>query len=577
LQCWKPILSIAVFLVALMPVAANYAIHHPDEQYYTAGAIEMLRSGDWATPRDENGAPRFQKPVLAYWLIAASYALFGVSALSSRFPFLLAGCAVLGLTYLTARDVTGDRRAATFAMLALLSQPQFVLASLRSMTDVVLALGILVSAFGFLAVIRGERSRPHFLAAYGGAAVAFLSKGLLALVFVLYVFGFVLLDRRRKAAVKELVEPVSATVAILAVSSWFAVVYAQHGAAVLEGFWSDQTARRFHPDLLRPLWLAPALALSYFATFLPWSMPALVLMRGTRAAPSRPPVASERMASSSTRIPSQSGERPSPIREKKRVRVFLVGWALLLAALFAGARDLEEHYLLPAVPFVAILIGDLLASADPEAAGRALRRSFSVTLVVVLLGAALMVWADAQLEGQGVSLVLLLCLTVAVAALGYAALGRRWVEPATAQALAILAVFPMLLATMRPIALPDQGEQLARRLEELRLDEGGEILFVGKLGTAGKLRVALRGRVRLHRVERLGDATRDGYRAIVLPRAAAAALAGAGDRIHAGSRGYDKLDVARLFAAVFTGELNDFLARHRSELVILVLAPHAEA
>jgi hypothetical protein len=188
-----------------------------------------------------------------------------------------------------------------------------------------------------------------------------------------------------------------------------------------------------------------------------------------------------------------------------------------------------------------------------------------------------MIWAVVQLAAPLATTAGLVSLAAVVALLGYAALAGRWLDEAPAQAFVLLLVIPLLFAAMRPVALPDQGEQLARRLEGLGLADGSRVLFVGELGTAGKLRVALGGRVRVARVDRLPDASRNGYQAVVLPPADAAALAASGDRVLPGSRGYASLDVARLLAAAFKGELKDFLARHRSELAILIPAAHAEA
>ena len=41
---------------------------------FAAAARGMAESGDWLTPR-VNGLPRYDKPPLVYWLMAAAYAL----------------------------------------------------------------------------------------------------------------------------------------------------------------------------------------------------------------------------------------------------------------------------------------------------------------------------------------------------------------------------------------------------------------------------------------------------------------------------------------------------------------------
>ena len=48
------------------------------EPAYAQAARGMLETGDWITPHF-NGRPRFDKPILFYWLITLSYRVFGVT------------------------------------------------------------------------------------------------------------------------------------------------------------------------------------------------------------------------------------------------------------------------------------------------------------------------------------------------------------------------------------------------------------------------------------------------------------------------------------------------------------------
>src|SRR6266446_3351150 len=64
----------------------------PDEPRYAWIARDMAESGDWVTPR-LYGKPWFEKPVLYYWMAAASFKLFGVSEAAARLPSAL--CALL--------------------------------------------------------------------------------------------------------------------------------------------------------------------------------------------------------------------------------------------------------------------------------------------------------------------------------------------------------------------------------------------------------------------------------------------------------------------------------------------------
>src|SRR5215813_914265 len=63
---------------------------------HALAARAMLTDGDWAVLH-VNGVAWLEKPPLHYWLVALSYAVFGVSAFATRLP---AALAVVGLTLL---------------------------------------------------------------------------------------------------------------------------------------------------------------------------------------------------------------------------------------------------------------------------------------------------------------------------------------------------------------------------------------------------------------------------------------------------------------------------------------------
>jgi 4-amino-4-deoxy-L-arabinose transferase-like glycosyltransferase len=59
-------------LAFAMAFQGSRAIWNPDEGRYTHVALQMLRSGDWLTPRLHPEGAHFSKPPLTYWAIAAS-------------------------------------------------------------------------------------------------------------------------------------------------------------------------------------------------------------------------------------------------------------------------------------------------------------------------------------------------------------------------------------------------------------------------------------------------------------------------------------------------------------------------
>src|SRR4029434_3184441 len=63
-----------------------------DEGAFSQATLEMFQRGDFLSTT-LNGKPRYDKPILVYWLQAASVAVFGPSEFAFRLPSAL--CASL--------------------------------------------------------------------------------------------------------------------------------------------------------------------------------------------------------------------------------------------------------------------------------------------------------------------------------------------------------------------------------------------------------------------------------------------------------------------------------------------------
>ena len=189
------IIIAVVFLLFSAPSALEYFFYYPDEKYYVDSVLQMMDNGDYLTPLNANGTPRFLKPVATYWTLAGSYKLFGVSKFSSRLFFWLAGALLTALTYTMARSVTGRKKTALTAALITASNPLVLMSAGRSIPDILLVLFMTVSAFGFIKIMLDDNPKnKYYWMAYAGAAVAFETKGLPAAVFAGVSFLFLLLN-----------------------------------------------------------------------------------------------------------------------------------------------------------------------------------------------------------------------------------------------------------------------------------------------------------------------------------------------------------------------------------------------
>lgn len=161
----------------------------PAEAYYVEAAREMVELNNWIVPY-LNYQVYFSKPIITFWLIAASYKLFGISELASRLPFALLSSAMVFSIYHSVGRLY-SQRAGMFSALCLATAPLFLLVSRISPVDIAfgfcLELSILATAMTlekkgkfwsyviWAALALGLLTKgPAMLVLYGASLVLFL-------------------------------------------------------------------------------------------------------------------------------------------------------------------------------------------------------------------------------------------------------------------------------------------------------------------------------------------------------------------------------------------------------------------
>ncbi len=479
-----------LFFVGLLPFAARFLLHYPDERHYTDGAIRMVREGNWLVPKTPEGFPRFKKPILAYWVVAASYKLGGINVLASRLPFLLIGCATLWLTYLLALRIHGKSSAAILAVLILLSHPQFILCSTRSLPDALLCFSILLGAYGFMRlIVLGEKSAGAFWAAYIGAALAVLSKGLLGIGFVVFAWVFAWSRTKKLSTLRELFHWPSMLAGLIVAFGWFGAVLVLHGQEVWADFWGDQVSGN-----LGGAWWAPGYRMLLFililvVNFLPWSLTfleALVRKKFTRV-----PTPSERAAG-----------------------WFILAWTTMLIVIFSLGTNVSTRYLLPAAPLLAVFLGWKLENTTDELLF-SIKRLAKVFFVIFAASAILVLVISAQLAGWKVSLLLLLVILLLAGALALAAF-RGW-ELTSSETLAvtIFLFFPLVSLSLQQLVLPSKAEQIVNGLQRFNSGRNQDVLFMGSSADASQIHVCSKGNIQIL-AKQLSDLSTAGRSAIVV-------------------------------------------------------------
>lgn len=190
------VLIVALSSAVLMVSLGGARLWDRDEPRNAGCAAEMLMRSDWVVPVF-NGELRTAKPVLLYWLIMSSYAVFGVNEFAARFPSALLGVLTVLATYHLGKRLFHPQ-VGLWSALLLTSSLMFNVASRAATPDSSLicfnTLALLVFAYVSFPQIPAKRS--WIVLMYGLMGVAVLAKGPVGVVLPMAVIGmFLLIDR----------------------------------------------------------------------------------------------------------------------------------------------------------------------------------------------------------------------------------------------------------------------------------------------------------------------------------------------------------------------------------------------
>ncbi len=371
---WLWVLA-AVLLSRLISMAL-FPLVDTTEPRYAEIARLMATTGDWITPWFSPGIPFWGKPPLSFWAQAAAIKAFGTSEFALRLPSWLCTLAMLWLTGCYARAVYG-LQVARWSALILATMALTYISAGAVMTDPFLALGTTLSLVSFGMVVAGHQRYWRWLF-FAGLAIGLLAKGPLALVLTGTPITLWLLWPSWRGNWKQTLGAfpwVSGTLATLAISlPWYIAaelktpgfldyfIIGEHIKRFIDPGWAGDLYGSAH---LRPKGMIWAFWL--WASF-PWGILAIggVTYRLLR-----------RNASAATLAPWRDP----------------LGGLMLLAALtpmlfFSLASNILWTYVLPSMPFSAILIARGLCALHNSRPQLARRASIPLVLSVPLLTTA---------------------------------------------------------------------------------------------------------------------------------------------------------------------------------------------
>ena len=453
----RPLLTLAIiacfsFILGL----GRPAITDSDEGFYAEAAREMVESGDWLTPRF-NYEDRWEKPVLYYWLTAATYVVTSPSEAAARWWSALSGLGLVLLTWVIARRMLQQDDTAWLAGAIVATCYGYFAMARMALPD--LPLTFLVT----LTVWCGIGRRWTFFGAAAG--LGFLMKGPIALVVPALVLAPIWWRERATAPMRLRELALAALVGAAVGLPWYIAMTLEHGAAYLQSFFVGDNLERFATtrfnDPRGPWFYLPIVVLGMF----PWSMYLLILPWSTVGAIAR-------------------GQR-----RLTQTEWHLVAWSVLPLIFFTVSIGKQPRYILPILPPIAILLAQSIVdrlrtanrSAPPAltAATWATAATYVVLALLLYRSRTLFIGAYPTLMFAGITL-----LGLAGIAMAWVAIARQWRHllnvAVVCAAILLLTVQFGALSGVRP----EPVEQMAALISAHRLDEpiGTYQVFVRNLG-----------------------------------------------------------------------------------------------
>jgi 4-amino-4-deoxy-L-arabinose transferase-like glycosyltransferase len=312
------------------------AIGDSDEAFYAEAAREMVEGGDWLTPH-YNYEPRFQKPILFYWLIASSYSVAGIGEAQARFVAAVSGLGLSLLVLAAGRRWYDEHTGFIAGAIVATSFGYFSIGRL-ALPDLPLAFFVTVTIVAALAGTVDDDRRPSrwLLLAGAAAGCAFLTKGPVGVVVSALVLVPVWILERHHVQL-----PIRAAVGAVALAMaigmpWYVAMTLAHGQTYLNSFFVADNLQRFATSRFndpRPLWFyLPIVA----GGLLPWTPLAVVAL---------------------PRMFARSRARPwmTPLT----ARLFV--WTIIPLAFFTVSIGKQPRYILPILPPIALLLADTIA------------------------------------------------------------------------------------------------------------------------------------------------------------------------------------------------------------------------
>jgi 4-amino-4-deoxy-L-arabinose transferase-like glycosyltransferase len=219
----KKIICFFLPFIIYLGLLAVVPLMEPDEGRYSAIPSEMNQSGDYVTPHLK-GTVYLEKPPLCYWATALSFKIFGENEFSARLFSALCAWGCILLVYRMGTFLHGEKTGFYAALVLATSLFPFAIGRLNIL-DMPLAFFVSVAVwFGFRYFSDGAYGKKNIYLFYLFCSLAFLTKGLIGIVFpsAIVIIWLVLAGRWRDTL--RLFSPTGIIIFLAVAGPWLILV-----------------------------------------------------------------------------------------------------------------------------------------------------------------------------------------------------------------------------------------------------------------------------------------------------------------------------------------------------------------
>jgi 4-amino-4-deoxy-L-arabinose transferase-like glycosyltransferase len=204
-----------ILYIALLGVMPQM---EPDETRYSLIPSAMNETGNYVTPHIKNTI-YLEKPPLAYWATALSFRILGENDFSARLFTGLCAWGCILLTFFIGRHFRDEKAGLYAAAVLTISILPFILGRLNIL-DTPLTFFLCLSIWlGYLSLTSEKKKYLYYLF-YFTCALAFLTKGIIGVVFPFAILVIWLIWAGRWRQILQLISPVGILIFLVVVCPW---------------------------------------------------------------------------------------------------------------------------------------------------------------------------------------------------------------------------------------------------------------------------------------------------------------------------------------------------------------------